>query len=119
MEIRRYGHSYTLRQRDNGEYEVLKIISVHPDRESAFHAMYDALRKEMEEMGKAFGDEMRRQGISVTSFREAMQDMTPEERERSLEERNRKFLQPLLDLNLDTLKSQLQVMGRRGRKRKR
>lgn len=117
MEIRRSGHSYTIRQRDNGEYEVLKIISVHPDRESAFNAMYDALRKEMEEMGKALVDEMRRQGISVVSFREAVQDMTPEERERFLEERKRIFLQPLLDMNMDMLKSQLNVMERRRRKK--
>jgi len=103
MEIKRMGHKYTVVPQKNGEYLAVMIISEHDNLMDAMHAILEAMDKESDEIMKKEKEEYRKLGVKVVSFKEAIRDLSPEERERFLEERNRKFIKPLLDLNFKML----------------
>jgi len=100
MEIKRTGRPYTV-VKLHGKYCAVMILSEHDNEEDALNAVLDELLKGNNEELNGKNDEHMKQGISL---KEAMKDMTPEQRERFLEERNRKFLNPILDLNIEMLK---------------
>jgi alanyl-tRNA synthetase len=54
---------------------------------------------------------LRKHGIKVASVKEAIKDMTPEQRKRFLEERKSKLINPLLDLNIEMLKQERKKLG--------
>ncbi len=103
MEIRRIGHKYTVVPQNNGEYLAVMIISVHDNLRDGIKAILEAMDKEADEIMNKEIEELRKQGVKAVSFKEAIKDLSPEERERFLEERNRKFIKPLLDLNFKML----------------
>jgi len=103
VKIERVGHKYTVVPKDNGEYMAVMILSEHDNYSDALKATLEAMDKESDEIMNSEIEELRKQGIEAVSFKEAIKDMTPEQRERFLEERNRKFINPLLDMNIEML----------------
>lgn len=103
MEIRRLGHRYTVVPQKKGSFMAVMILSIHDNFNDAVDAMLDAMEKESEEIMNREIEKMRKQGINAVSLKEAIKDMTPEERERFIEERNRKFINPILDINIGML----------------
>ncbi len=103
MVIKRIGHKYTVVPQKNGLYQAVMILSMHDNFDEALDAVFDAMDKESEEIMDREIEELRKQGIKVVSAKEAIKDMMPEERERFLEERNRKFVNPILDMNIEML----------------
>jgi len=103
MEIKRTGHQYTV-VKLHGKHCAVMILSEHDNEEDALNAVFDAILNEGNETTKAEIEELRKQGINAVSVKEAMKDMTPEQQEKFLEERNRKFINPLLDMNIEMLK---------------
>jgi hypothetical protein len=103
VEIKPIGHRYTIVPLDNGRYRAVMILSEHDNFDDAIGAMLEAMDKETDVIMKREIEELRKQGIKAVLFKEAIKDMTPEQRERFLEERNRKFINPLLDMNIEML----------------
>lgn len=104
MELKPIGHKYTVIHEDNGSYLAVMIISEHDNRDDAFKATFEVMKKESEEIMNREIEELRKQGIRAVTLGEAVKDMTPEELERFREERNRKFINPLLNMNSEMLK---------------
>lgn len=103
MKIKPIGHRYIIFPLDDGRYRAVMIISEHDNLNDAIGAMFGAMDKETDEIIKWEIEELRKQGIKAVSFKEAIKDMAPEQWERFLEERNRKFINPLLDMNIEML----------------
>lgn len=103
MEIKPIGHRYTVIPHYSGKYLAVMIISEHDNFNDAVSATLEAMNKETDEIMNGEIEELRKQGIKAVSFKEAIKDMTPEQRERFLEERNRKSINPLLDMNIEML----------------
>lgn len=82
---------------------AVMILSEHDNFDDALNATFEAMEKESEETMKREIEELRKQGIRAVSFKEAIKDMTPEEHERFIEERNGKFVYPILDKNIKML----------------
>lgn len=101
MEIEPMGHGYKVIQGGNGKYQVVMIISEHDSEDEAVKAMLEAAKKESDEIMKREIEELRKQGINAVTFEDAIKDMKPEELERFLEERNRKFINPLVNKNIE------------------
>lgn len=80
------------------------IVSGHKSYDEAVEAMFDIMKKESKEILEKEVEELRKQGIEVVTFEEAIKDMTPEELERFLEERKRKFIMPMIDKNIEDIK---------------
>lgn len=96
MELKPIGHKYTVVPQNNGKYLAVMILSEHDNSNDAFNATYEAMKKESDEIMNKKIEELRKQGINAVSLKDAIKDMTPEELERFLEERNRIFVYPLL-----------------------
>ncbi len=103
MRIKFVGHKYTVIPQDNGKYLAVMILSEHENYNDALKATLEAMKKESEEIMNREIEELRREGIRAVSFREVIKDMTHKRRERFLDERNRKFINPLLDFNIEML----------------
>jgi malonyl CoA-acyl carrier protein transacylase len=103
VKIERVGHKYTVVPHNSGKYRVVMILSEHDNLNDAINAMLEALNKEGDEIMNREIEELRKQGVRAVSFKEAIKDMTHEQRKRFLEERNRKFINPLLDMNIEML----------------
>jgi len=103
MKIKRVGHRYTVVPHNSGKYLAVMILSEHDNLNDAINAMLEALDKEGDEIMNREIEELRKQGVRAVSFKEAIKDMTPGQRKRFLEERNRKFINPLLDMNIEML----------------
>jgi len=103
VKIKRVGHRYTVVPHNSGKYLAVMILSEHDNFYDAISATLEAMDKETDEIMNREIEELRKQGIKAVSFKEAIKDMTPEQRERFLEERNRKFINPLLDMNIEML----------------
>lgn len=97
------GHAYKVIQDVNGKYLAVMIISEHDSQEEALEAAIEAMNKESEEINKRNIEELRKKGIKAVRFKDAIKDMSPEELERFLEERKRKFLMPLMEKNIEML----------------
>lgn len=82
---------------------MVMIISEHDNEDEALRVMLEVMDKETDEIMKREIEELGKQGIKAVSFKEAIKDMTPEQLERFLEERNRKFINPFLDMNIEML----------------
>lgn len=104
MDIRPVGHKYTVIPQDNGKYLAVMILSEHDNLDDALNATFEAMEKESEEIMNRGIEELRENDINAISFKEAIKDMTPEELEDFLEERDRKFINPFLNRNIETLK---------------
>ena len=112
MNLEPMGHAYKIIQDVTGKYLAVMIISEHDSREKAVEAMLEAMNKESDEISKRNIEELRKKGIKAVRFKDAIKDMSPEELERFLEERKRKFLMPLMDKNIEILeqkKKKLQI----------
>ncbi|NLC69100.1 MAG: hypothetical protein GX754_10075 [Clostridiaceae bacterium] len=104
MEIKPIGHKYSIIPTNYGKHLAVMILSEHDNEIDAVNAALDAMEKESEEIMNKEIEELRKKGIKAVSFKEAIKDMTPDELESFLEERNRKFITPLLNLNIEMLK---------------
>jgi len=113
MEIKRLGHKYTVVPQKNGSYMTVMILSIHDNFDDAIDAVFAAMKKESEEIMNRKIEKMRKQGIQAVSFKEAMKDMTPEERARFMEERNRKFINPIIDMNSRILEQKRKELQQR------
>lgn len=102
------GHRFTVIQ-NNHKYLAVMIISEHDTMEEAIEAMLTAMDQESDEIMEKKVDKLRAQGVKVATLKEAIKDMSPEQLERFLEERQRKFVDPVLDANIKALEK----MGRR------
>ena len=89
MKIKPIGHRYTIVPLDDGRYRAVMIISEHDNFDDAIGAMLEAMDMETDEIMKREIEELEKQGIKAVSFKETVKDMTPEQLERFLEERNR------------------------------
>lgn len=107
MDLKPIGHVYTVVPRD-GKYLAVMILSEHDNEEDAFRASFAAMKEESKEILEREVEELRKQGIKAVTFEVAIKDMTPEELERFLEERNRRFIKPLLDMNIKMLEEKLE-----------
>lgn len=103
MELKPIGHGYTIIPQDDGTYQVAMIISEHDNEHEAITAMLEAMRKESNEIMKKEIEELRKQGINAKTLEDAVKDMTPEQLENFLEERRRKFINSLLNMNIEML----------------
>lgn len=101
----RRGHQYTVYEKGK-KFLAVMILSEHDTMEQAVSAMLDAMKAEGDEITKEFIEEQRANGINVVTLEEAVKDMTPGELESFMKERQRKFINPLLDLNIKTLEKQ-------------
>lgn len=104
MNIDWVGHGYKVIKTDSGKYQVVMVISEHDNEDEVYDAMHKAMDKESDEITKLEIEELRKQGIKAVTFEDAIKDMSPEELERFLEERKRKFLNPILNMNIEKLK---------------
>jgi len=77
------------------------ILSEHDNLNDAVNAMLDIMDKEAEEIMYREIEELKKRGIKAVSVKEAIKDVTPEQRERLFEERNIKFINPLLNMNIE------------------
>jgi hypothetical protein len=73
--------------------------------------MIETMNRESEETMKSEIEELKKQGIKAVSLKGAIKDMTPEQLERFLEERNKKFINPLLDMNIDMLEHKIRRLN--------
>ncbi|MGI6188274.1 MAG: hypothetical protein GX041_06655 [Clostridiales bacterium] len=105
------GYKYTVIPKDNDKYLAVMIISEHDNYSDALKAALDAMRKEADEIMNREIETLRKHGIKVASVKEAIKDMTPEQRKRFLEERKSKLINPLLDLNIEMLKQERKKLG--------
>jgi len=103
VDIKPVGHKYTVIHENNGKYLAVMILSEHDNLNDAFNATLEAMNKESEEIMNREIEELRKQGIKAVSFKEAIKDMAPEQLERFLEERNKKFINPLFNMNIEML----------------
>ena len=106
MKIKPVGHRYTVIPQNNGKYLAVMILSEHDNSNDALEAALEAMDKESEEIMNREIEELKKQDINAVSFKEAIRDMTHEEQERFLEERNRKFINLLLGMNIERLKKE-------------
>lgn len=104
----RKGHQFTVVEHSK-KFMAVIVISEHDTMEEAMSAMLDAMNTESEEITKEQVEEQRARGINTVTLQEAIKDMTPEELKRFMEERQRKFVNPILDANL----KMLETKGRR------
>lgn len=102
-------HKYTVIKNDNGKYLAVMIICEHNAEDDAFKATMTAMNKESKAQMRKEIKKLKSHGINVISFEDAIKDMTPEELERFIEERQQKFISPLLDANM----KDLETRGRR------
>jgi hypothetical protein len=72
--------------------------------DEAFDAMYEFMQKESAKTMNIEVKRLRGRGIPVVTLEEAIKDMTPEELEHFKEERNRKYMMPLMVQNIKMLK---------------
>jgi hypothetical protein len=107
MDFRPIGHVYQVIPKEDGKYMAVMILSEHDNQHDAFRAMYEAMKRESKEILDREVEELRKRGIKAVTLEEAVKDMTPEELKRFLEERRRKFVEPLLDMNIKMLKQKL------------
>jgi uncharacterized protein YaaR (DUF327 family) len=98
------GHKYTVYEYGK-KFLAVMILSEHDSMEDALSAMLDAMRAEGDEITKGYIEEQRANGINVVTLEEAVKDMTPEGLVKFMEERQKKFINPLLDANIKTLES--------------
>lgn len=103
MNIDWVGHGYKVIKTGSGRYQVVMIISEHDSEDEAYDTMHKAMDKEADEITKHEIEELRKQGINAVTFEDAIKDMEPDELERFLEERKRKFLNPILNMNIEQL----------------
>lgn len=80
---------------------AVMILSEHDNLNDAVNAMLDIMDKEAEEIMYREIEELKKRGIKAVSVKEAIKDVTPEQRERLFEERNIKFINPLLNMNIE------------------
>ena len=104
MDVKRVGHRYTIIEGGSKRYQAVMVLSDHETLDEALEAMFEALAKETDERMEKETEELRKQGIKAFTVKELTKDMTPEELEKFMEERNRKFIFPLLDKNIEELK---------------
>jgi delta-aminolevulinic acid dehydratase/porphobilinogen synthase len=104
MELQPIGHQYKVIRENNETYLAVMIISEHDNRDDAFNSMFEVMKKESEEIMNREIEELRKQGIRAVTLKEAIKDMTPEELDRFREERNRNFINPLLNTSVKMLK---------------
>ncbi len=109
MELKPIGHQYSVINRDDGSYAAVMILSEHDNLSDALGAMLKVMKEESKEIMSKEIEKLRAQGISAVTFEEAIKDMTPEELERFLEERRRKFINPLLDKNREILEQKKKI----------
>jgi len=110
MKIKPIGHKYTAIPERNGGYLAVMILSEHDNLNDTLEAMFEAMEKESGEIMNRETEELRKQGIKAVSVGEAEKDMTPEQLERFLEERRRKFVIPLLDMNIVMLEQKRMML---------
>ncbi|GEM_PF-689765 len=103
MKITHVGHKYAVLPHDGGKYLAIKVLSEHENLDDAIRTVLDAMKKESEEIMKREIEKLRERGIKAVSFKEAMEDVTPGQKQRFIAERNRKFIDPLLNLNIEML----------------
>jgi hypothetical protein len=96
---------YTVIKNGNGKYLAVMILSEHDTEDDALTAMLSAMNKESKAETHKEIKKLHKQGINAVTVEEATKDMTPEELERFLEERQRKFINPLLDANIKDLET--------------
>lgn len=109
-------HKYTVIPEKDGKYMAVMILSEHDQENDAYRAIIEAMNKESEEIMNRQIEELRGKGIPAVSFKEAIKDMTPEERERFIEERNRKFVIPLLNRNIEMLDEKMKQLKSKSEK---
>lgn len=96
-------HAYRVIDIGNGRYQAVMVISEHDNYNDAFEATMAEMNKESSEVLRSEIAEMSSQGIDAVSLEEAIQGMTPAQLAKFNEERNRKFLNPILDGNIKIL----------------
>jgi len=96
-------HAYQVIKAGGGRYQAVKVLSEHDSYEDALDATLTAMEQESEEIEQQQVAEMREQGINVVTLKEAIRGMSPEQLARFNEERNKKFINPILDGNMDRL----------------
>lgn len=99
-------HAYRVIYLGNGRYQAVMILSEHDNYKDAFEATMTAMNKESEEVSRLETVELRAQGFDVVTLEEAIQGMTPEELAQFNEERNRKFVNPILNGNIERLEKE-------------
>jgi hypothetical protein len=82
---------------------AVMIISEHSNYKDAFNAAFDAMKEESKNITNRKIEKLKPQGIKAVLLYDAVKDMTPWELESFLEERNRKFINPLLNKNIKML----------------
>ncbi|MGV8147310.1 MAG: hypothetical protein ACLKAK_12945 [Alkaliphilus sp.] len=97
MKIEYTGRAYRIIQTGSGGYQVVMIISEHRTQEEAIGAMLETMHKKEDKQ------DLRKEGTSAISLEDAIKDMTPKELEDFIDERNRKFITPLFDRNIEEL----------------
>jgi hypothetical protein len=103
VKIEQIGHKYTVVPQNNGKYLAVMILSEHDNLNDAINATLEALNKETDRIMNREIEELRKRGIKAVTFKEAIKNMTPGQRKRFLEERYRKFIKPLFDMNIEML----------------
>jgi predicted GIY-YIG superfamily endonuclease len=96
------GHQFAVVER-NKKWLAVMILSEHDNMDEALKAAINAMDIESEEIMKELIEEERAKGVDAVTVEEAIKDMNPEELERFIEERQRKFVNPLLYTNIKTL----------------
>ena len=86
------------------KYLAVMVLSEHDTEEDAIMAMLDAMNAESDALKNKDIKELREQGIDAISAKEAIKGMSYEQRERFLDERNKKFVNPILNMNIKLLK---------------
>ena len=103
MEIKPVGNKYTVIQQNNGKFLAVMILSEHDNFDDAFDATFKATKQESKNVVNKEIEDLKKQGIRAVSFEEAVKDLMPEQLERFLQGRSRKFIKPLLNMNIEML----------------
>lgn len=112
MELKLTESKYTVISRESGKYLAVRILSEHNNLYDALDAMFEAMNEEPKERTNREVEELKKNGIDAVTLEEAIKDMTPEQLESFLEERNRKFINPILNKNIEELKQLKQKRNR-------
>lgn len=89
MEFNTKTHGYAVRKVSYDYYQAIMVISEHTTENDALDAMLNAMNKDSVKLDDECQKEMNQKGIQAISFEEAKKEMSPEQLERFMKEREK------------------------------